>query len=87
MMHLGFFFVRRAVIGMIDEAKLDEYRLKGELVRVVRDANPANDVVGYIVAWSEDSVMIRKRNRKIVKLERAYRFEPAQVERSNTVDE
>lgn len=61
---------------MISEEQLDRYRIEGTLVRVVRDADSANDVRGYVVAWDDSTVIIRKRNRRVVKLDRAYHFEP-----------
>ncbi|WGU94967.1 hypothetical protein QJQ58_01395 [Paenibacillus dendritiformis] len=61
---------------MIDETMLDRFRQEGTKVRVVRDMFEANDVIGIVVAWSEDEVMIRKRNRRIVKLSRNYLIQP-----------
>ncbi|MGG4397374.1 hypothetical protein ABEX25_24000 [Paenibacillus thiaminolyticus] len=61
---------------MMDETMLDRFRQEGTKVRVVRDMIEANDVNGIIVAWSEDEVMIRKRNRRIVKLSRNYLIQP-----------
>ncbi|PDO11524.1 MAG: hypothetical protein BLM47_02025 [Candidatus Reconcilbacillus cellulovorans] len=63
---------------MITDEELDRYRIEGTLLRVVRDADPANDVYGIVVAWDERSVLIRKPNRKMVKLDRAYTYLPAQ---------
>ncbi|WP_374015854.1 hypothetical protein ABU162_15830 [Paenibacillus thiaminolyticus] len=61
---------------MMDETMLDRFRQEGTKVRVVRDMLEANDVSGIVVAWSEDEVMIRKRNRRIVKLSRNYLIQP-----------
>ncbi|WII36060.1 hypothetical protein [Paenibacillus thiaminolyticus] len=61
---------------MMDETMLDRFRQEGTKVRVVRDMIEANDVIGIVVAWSEDEVMIRKRNRRIVKLSRNYLIQP-----------
>ena len=36
---------------MINEEQLDRYRVDGTLLRVVRDADPKNDVKGIVVAW------------------------------------
>lgn len=60
----------------MDETMLDRFRQEGTKVRVVRDMIEANDVTGTVVAWSEDEVMIRKRNRRIVKLSRSYLIQP-----------
>jgi hypothetical protein len=60
---------------MISDEQLDQFRLSGKLVKVVRDENPVNNVRGIVVAWDDESVLIRKRNRKIVKLDRQYRYE------------
>ncbi|GLI07918.1 hypothetical protein YDYSG_39480 [Paenibacillus tyrfis] len=61
---------------MISDEQLDKYRVEGTLLRVVRDADKANDVKGVVVAWDDDTVMIRKQNRRIVKLDRSYHFQP-----------
>lgn len=68
---------------MIDEEKLNEYRLGSTLIRVVRDAEPSNDVRGFVIAWDEKDVLIRKRNRKVVKLPRTYLYQPADEPRKD----
>lgn len=60
---------------MISDEQLDRYRIEGTLLRIVRDADPANDVRGFVVAWDDSTVMIRKRTRRVVKLDRAYHYE------------
>lgn len=62
---------------MISDERLNEYRVSGIKVRVVRDAIRANDIRGTVVAWNEDTVVIRKSNRKVVKLPRTYFYQPA----------
>jgi hypothetical protein len=61
---------------MLDDARLDELRLRGEKVRIVRDAIPENDVIGIIIAWNESDVLIRKQNRKVIKLSKRYEIQP-----------
>ncbi|WP_325176740.1 hypothetical protein [Paenibacillus alkalitolerans] len=61
---------------MISDEQLDIYRVEGTLLRVVRDANRDNDVRGFVVAWDEKSVLIRKRTRRLVKLDRRYVYQP-----------
>ncbi|MCZ8517981.1 MULTISPECIES: hypothetical protein [Paenibacillus] len=61
---------------MITDEELDKYRLDGTLLRIVRDADRTNDVRGYVVAWDDETVMIRKRTRKVVKLDRSYVYQP-----------
>lgn len=61
---------------MVREETLQACRLEGTLIRVGRDADPANDVLGIVVAWDETTVLLRKANRKLVKLSRDYRYEP-----------
>ncbi|WP_223069654.1 hypothetical protein [Paenibacillus caui] len=61
---------------MISDEELNRYRLSGDRIRVVRDALESNDVVGIVVAWDDSHVMIRKRNRRIVKLDRSYSYRP-----------
>ena len=76
---------------MISEETLDKYRLEGTKVRIVRDALEQNDVVGYVVAWDDESVLIRRRNRRVVKLRRAYAIapeaEPRAVPLTDTAEE
>ncbi|MEI0736062.1 hypothetical protein VQ056_04375 [Paenibacillus sp. JTLBN-2024] len=62
---------------MITDEQLNNYRLSGEMVRVVRDSLEENDVKGIVVAWDDNHVLIRRRNRKVVKLDRNYLFQPA----------
>ncbi|ANE48265.1 hypothetical protein SY83_20450 [Paenibacillus swuensis] len=66
---------------MITEEQLDHYRVEGTKLRVIRDALEENDVKGIVVAWDDDSVMLRKQNRKIVKLDRSYIYQKADEER------
>ncbi|WP_028547819.1 hypothetical protein [Paenibacillus sp. UNC451MF] len=66
---------------MISEEQLDHYRVEGTKLRVVRDADPVNDVKGIVVAWDDKTVMIRKQNRRIVKLDRSYHYQPFIEER------
>ena len=61
---------------MISDEQLDAYRQSGERVRVVRDGIEANDVNGIVVAWDEKQVLIRRRNRRVVKLDRSYIYQP-----------
>jgi hypothetical protein len=59
------------------EGQLDAYRVAGTTVRIVRDALEANDVVGIVVAWDERDVLIRRPNRRVVKVSREYVIQPA----------
>jgi RNase P/RNase MRP subunit p29 len=68
---------------MISEEQLDQYRLDGTRLRVVRDADPKNDVKGIVVAWDDHTVAIRKQNRNIVKLNRNYHYQPFTEDRHN----
>ncbi|HZG55547.1 hypothetical protein [Paenibacillus sp.] len=68
---------------MITDEQLDKHRVEGTLLRVVRDANRENDVRGFVVAWDDASVLIRKRStRRLVKLDRRYVYQPASEERA-----
>jgi len=68
---------------LITDEQLDAYRIAGTKIRVVRDALEINDVIGVVVAWDEQQVMIRRMNRRIVKLDRGYIFQPFEEERAN----
>lgn len=61
---------------MITDEELDRYRQEGVKIRVERDADAANDVKGYVVAWDGETVLLRKQNRKLLKLPRDYRYVP-----------
>jgi hypothetical protein len=71
---------------MITDEQLDAYRINGTLLRVVRDANEINDVKGIVVAWDDQSVMIRKANRRLVKLDRRYLYQPFAEERPSDLE-
>ncbi|WP_379153704.1 hypothetical protein [Paenibacillus sp. sgz5001063] len=60
---------------MISDEQLDAYRVSGEKIRVVRDALESNDVKGIVLAWDESQVMIRRPNKRVVKLDRNYIFQ------------
>jgi hypothetical protein len=62
---------------MTTDEELDRFRQEGIRVRVIRDALPSNDVVGYVVAWDDAQVLIRRPNRRVLKLDRQYRIQPA----------
>jgi hypothetical protein len=68
---------------VISEEQLDQFRQSGEKIRVVRDEMEVNDVIGIVVAWDDTSVVIRRHNRRVVKLSRNYRFELASSERGS----
>ncbi|KGE16507.1 hypothetical protein [Paenibacillus wynnii] len=61
---------------MISDEQLNEYRISGEKIRVVRDGLESNDIKGIVLAWDETQVMIRRPNRRVVKLDRNYIFQP-----------
>ncbi|WMT39417.1 hypothetical protein RE628_18490 [Paenibacillus sp. D2_2] len=66
---------------MITDEQLNEYRLSGEKVRVVRDGIRENDVRGIIVAWDDTHVLVRRPNRNVVKLDRNYLIQSAKEPR------
>lgn len=61
---------------MISDEQLDAYRISGEKIRVVRDGLESNDVRGIVLAWDETQVMIRRPNKRVVKLGRNYLYQP-----------
>ncbi|MCM3632294.1 MULTISPECIES: hypothetical protein [Paenibacillus] len=71
---------------MITEDKLNEFRVSGELVRVVRDNIESNDVKGIVVAWDDEIVLVRRPNKRVVKLSRAYQYIAASEDRPTIVD-
>ncbi|MFP4978839.1 hypothetical protein ACE6ED_25765 [Paenibacillus sp. CN-4] len=72
---------------MISDELLNAYRLSGEKVRVIRDGLASNDVVGIVLAWDEQQVMIRRPNRRVVKLDRSYRIQPFSEPRPDMLSE
>lgn len=60
---------------MISDEQLNTLRVSGEKVRVVRDDIESNDVIGIVVAWDAEQVLIRRRNRRVVKLDRNYSYQ------------
>ena len=68
---------------MLSDEQLNEYRVEGTKVRIVRDNIEANDVKGIVVAWNEQSVIIRKQNRKVVEVSREYLLQPQTEERKD----
>ncbi len=71
---------------MITDEMLDEYRVKGTKVRVIRDINEINDVLGIVLAWDDQTVLIRKMNRKVLKLNRNYTYLSADESRPEFID-
>ncbi|MNC77043.1 hypothetical protein D3C75_1288960 [compost metagenome] len=71
---------------MISDEQLDAYRISGEKVRVIRDALESNDVKGIILAWSDTQVMVRRPNKRVVKLDRNYVFQPFSEPRPTVED-
>jgi hypothetical protein len=61
---------------MISDEQLDAYRISGEKIRVIRDALESNDVKGIVLAWDESQVMVRRPNKRVVKLDRNYVYQP-----------
>lgn len=61
---------------MISDEDLNNYRISGEKIRVVRDGLESNDIRGIVLAWDDTQVMIRRPNRRVVKLDRNYIFQP-----------
>jgi hypothetical protein len=61
----------------LTDDQFNQYRLDSTLLRIVRDANPDNDVRGIVVAWDDQHVLIRKRGSKnLLKLDRRYVYQP-----------
>lgn len=87
--HLGPFFIvneeDKGGLVMITDEQLDAFRVEGMKVRVVRDASPENDVRGIVVAWDDESVLIRRPNRRVVKLSREYFIQPASDKRPESL--
>lgn len=68
---------------MISDEQLDRYRVDGIKIRIVRDALEQNDVVGAVVAWDDTHILIRRPNRRVVKVKREYLLQEASEPRIN----
>ncbi|QJC51628.1 hypothetical protein HGI30_08725 [Paenibacillus albicereus] len=69
-------------MNLASDDLLNAFRLSGEKVRVIRDEMEQNDVLGIVVAWDDERVMIRKASRRVVQLSRGYTYESAAAPRS-----
>ena len=70
----------------MNDDQLDKLRVDGTKIRIVRDALEQNDVVGIVVAWDDEYVLIRRQNRRVVKVKRSYAVQPASEERRWSLD-
>lgn len=70
---------------MISDEQLNAYRLEGTKIRVIRDADASNDLKGFVMAWDDTTVLLKKLNRKVVKLDRGYIYQPFDQERTPPV--
>lgn len=68
----------------MDDEQLNQYRVDGTKVRIVRDALEQNDVVGIVVAWDEEQLLIRRPNRRVIKVKRGYDIQLASEPRQWT---
>lgn len=68
---------------MVSDEQLNEWRIQANKIRVIRDADESNDIKGIIVAWDDETIMVRKQNRKVLKLSRSYVYQPIESERIN----
>ncbi|GGF69976.1 hypothetical protein GCM10010912_14000 [Paenibacillus albidus] len=71
---------------MISDEQLDAYRISGERIRVVRDNLESNDVKGIVLAWDDKQVMVRRPNKRVVKLDRNYIYQPFSEPRQAPVE-
>jgi len=67
---------------LISEEQLDLFRQNGNSVRAIRDEMEVNDVIGIVVAWDDTHVVLRRPNRRVIKLSRSYTFEDTSQDRS-----
>ena len=61
----------------MNDEQLNQYREEGTKIRIVRDALEQNDVVGIVVAWDDEYVLIRRPNRRVIKVKRGYSIQLA----------
>lgn len=68
-------------MDLLNDEQLDKLRVDGTKIRIVRDALAENDVRGIVVAWDEEYVLIRRPNRRVIKIKRSYPIQLASEER------
>ncbi|MEX2104636.1 MAG: hypothetical protein WD907_04810 [Bacilli bacterium] len=51
---------------------LDKLRQDQAIVRVVRDSYESNDVIGKIMGWDDEVLLIRKERGTVLKVKRMY---------------
>jgi ribosome maturation factor RimP len=56
----------------MNDEQFNRFREEGTKIRIVRDAMEQNDVVGIVVAWDDEYVLIRRPNRRVIKIKRGY---------------
>jgi len=66
---------------LLNDEQLDKLRQDGTKIRIVRDALEQNDVVGIVVAWDDEYVLVRRQNRRVIKIKRSYPVQFASEER------
>jgi hypothetical protein len=65
----------------MNDEQLNQYREEGTKIRIVRDALEQNDVIGTVVAWDDEHVLIRRPNRRVIKVKRGYTVQLASEQR------
>ncbi|WP_027085229.1 hypothetical protein [Cohnella panacarvi] len=70
----------------MNDDQLNQYREEGTKIRIVRDALEQNDVVGIVVAWDDEYVLVRRPNRRVVKVKRGYRMQAASEPRPSLME-
>lgn len=61
----------------MNDERLDRFREEGTKIRVVRDMLEQNDVIGIVVAWDDEYVLVRRPNRRVIKVKRGYSIQLA----------
>lgn len=70
----------------MNDEQLDRLREESTKIRIVRDALEQNDVVGIVVAWDDEYVLIRKQNRRVIKIKRGYPIQLAAEPRLTSME-
>lgn len=62
---------------------LDQFRQAQKVVRVIRDSYEENDVIGKIMGWDDEVVLIRKPRGTVLKVKRMYPIQDESEPRMN----
>ncbi len=64
--------IEREQSSLPSDETLDKFRQGQAIVRVIRDSYESNDVIGKIMGWDDEVLLIRKERGTVLKVKRIY---------------